>query len=358
MKADTPELIKFKHLKHLLDRPAFAVAGVLESLWIATAKNAFMGDIGRFTNAQIASILEWDGDADVLIEALCESRWLDRVDGPARLVIHDWYDNAAQYIVQKIHRKLGLTVEQLKSHGGKELARDSWWKCICMHMCGESKEGGLHMQNGTQQPNTYAHARANPSLPSPTLPPPPTPSGDDGAWEAAAAEVVEVGVGTGFDSVAACRQRGCFPDDVRSVVAFWKQRQPAWGPGGLAYRLDNLRHGQKSEDPNLWPPPSKAAAFVDSSADRERVAADAEAKRQAAAAKLEADDVEESRLESEHGSDVNVMNRERIRELAAECMTPGELDLLCKRIAKLPLPRGVLRTIILKHLDSQGARTP
>lgn len=166
MKADTPSLIKFKHLKRLLGRPDYVVVGLLETLWLATAKNAFLGDIGRHSDEEIASIIEWDGDASELIASLVEAKWLDRVDGPSRLVIHHWYDNAAQYITQKINRHLGYQPEQMKTAEGRAAAKLAWEKTVGVHKQTDHSTPeyiSMHMQNGPEYP---PHACANLSNPS------------------------------------------------------------------------------------------------------------------------------------------------------------------------------------------------
>jgi len=111
MKHQTPTLPKFKKLKRRLglskDRDAM---GLLESLWLLAQKSAHRGDVGRqLDNEDIAIELEWDGDADSLISALVETRWLDRcVEN--RLVIHNWADHAPRYIHGIVAKKGGFAV--------------------------------------------------------------------------------------------------------------------------------------------------------------------------------------------------------------------------------------------------------
>lgn len=72
--------------------------GTLELLWIATQKNAKRGDIGRFTNEEIAIECDWEGEPDELVEALIDSGWLDRCS-VHRLVVHDWSDHCPTWVV-------------------------------------------------------------------------------------------------------------------------------------------------------------------------------------------------------------------------------------------------------------------
>jgi hypothetical protein len=97
MKANTPELMKFKRLQRKLGMSVAQVVGHLELLWSATAKNAPEGDIGRFENIDIAIACYWDGDADFFVEALVECGWLDASD-EWRLLVHDWSQHAPSYV--------------------------------------------------------------------------------------------------------------------------------------------------------------------------------------------------------------------------------------------------------------------
>lgn len=79
--------------------------GTLGFLWHAAGEYAEEGDIGRFTDAKIAWLCRWKGDPKALVDALVASRWVDAVDGPDRLVIHDWPDHCEDAIHAKLARK-------------------------------------------------------------------------------------------------------------------------------------------------------------------------------------------------------------------------------------------------------------
>lgn len=70
---------------------------MLESLWHFAAGYAKRGDVGRFTDEEIASHLEWRGDAAQMVAALVEARWLDRCPCH-RLRVHHWKDHADQTV--------------------------------------------------------------------------------------------------------------------------------------------------------------------------------------------------------------------------------------------------------------------
>ena len=107
MKRGTDALPKFLELCELLELPKYAAVGLLQTLWTITAESTPRGDIGQFSNNQIAKRLEWDGDHDALISALVASRWLDANDD-CRLYVHDWHVHAEDFIHRKLTRSLQL----------------------------------------------------------------------------------------------------------------------------------------------------------------------------------------------------------------------------------------------------------
>lgn len=95
--------MKFKRLQRRLKTGRKETVGLLELLWLATAKNAPQGDIGRFSNEEIAIECDWDGDHDELVAALLECGWLDQHD-ECRLVVHDWADHAPNHVSNNLKR--------------------------------------------------------------------------------------------------------------------------------------------------------------------------------------------------------------------------------------------------------------
>lgn len=95
--------MKFKRLQRRLKTGRKETVGLLELLWLATAKNAPQGDIGRFCNEDIAIECDWDGDHDELVAALLDCGWLDPHD-ECRLVVHDWADHAPNHIASNLKR--------------------------------------------------------------------------------------------------------------------------------------------------------------------------------------------------------------------------------------------------------------
>ncbi len=85
------------HLKSLIGVPQYMAVGILEALWHFTATQAPRGDIGRWSDDQIASAIGWEGTSDYLITALVESRWIDKSE-EFRLLVHDWVDHSDQTV--------------------------------------------------------------------------------------------------------------------------------------------------------------------------------------------------------------------------------------------------------------------
>lgn len=118
MKASTPELLKFQKLQRRLGESRRGTIGLLEGLWLGVAKNCPQGDIGRFSNEEIAIICDWDGDPDELIQSLVDCRWLDACE-TNRLVVHDWEHHCPNYIKGGLARKKQNPVTNPIAGGGE-----------------------------------------------------------------------------------------------------------------------------------------------------------------------------------------------------------------------------------------------
>jgi len=84
-------------LKRALGLTQYQAVGLLECLWHFTAHNTPDGGIGKYTDDDIAAVLEWEGAATELIEALIQSGWMDRHDNGS-LWIHDWLDHCPTWV--------------------------------------------------------------------------------------------------------------------------------------------------------------------------------------------------------------------------------------------------------------------
>lgn len=120
MKANTPELMKFKRLQRKLSESRRGTVGLLESMWIEVSRNCPEGDIGRFSNEEIAIMVDWDGDPDLLVESLVDCKWLDKCS-THRLVVHDWSDHCPTYIKGGLSKR-GKVIAIATSHEVQAIA--------------------------------------------------------------------------------------------------------------------------------------------------------------------------------------------------------------------------------------------
>ncbi len=103
MKRGTPDHPKVHELCERAKIRLPAAIGYLELLWHFTATYAPQGDIGKFPDKRIEAALHWGGAAGKLVEALCETGWLD-VSDTSRLLVHGWHDHADQATRKKLQR--------------------------------------------------------------------------------------------------------------------------------------------------------------------------------------------------------------------------------------------------------------
>ena len=105
MKRGTIEHPKTRALaKQLRCNLAHAV-GILECMWHFVARFAPAGDIGRFSDDEIAQALYWESRAGAqkLIDALVSCRWLERHE-THRLIVHDWGQHCEQSVRRYLDR--------------------------------------------------------------------------------------------------------------------------------------------------------------------------------------------------------------------------------------------------------------
>ena len=103
MKREAVGSTKMKKLCKRLNLQLYMGIGILEAIWHLTAREAPQGDIGKLPNEDIALGIDYEGDSDQLIEALVDSRWLDRSD-TYRLVVHDWHEHADDALDMRLAR--------------------------------------------------------------------------------------------------------------------------------------------------------------------------------------------------------------------------------------------------------------
>jgi hypothetical protein len=88
-----PDHPKFAALKARLSMNRAETLGYLECMWHFCGRFTPQGNIGKYTDAQIESWIEWRGEPGALIAALVSEKWIDR-DDSHRLIVHDWHLHA------------------------------------------------------------------------------------------------------------------------------------------------------------------------------------------------------------------------------------------------------------------------
>ncbi len=96
MKKTTISHIKFELLASLLGLTRWETVGILETLWQFCQFHAYDGDLTKFGPQMIAAWFGWKSEPEKLIDALVDSKWIDRIDN--RLVVHDWNDHAPNWV--------------------------------------------------------------------------------------------------------------------------------------------------------------------------------------------------------------------------------------------------------------------
>lgn len=263
MKTGTPEKLKFKKLQRALrpaghaQMPLWQAVGLLEALWLATYANAPDGDIGRLSNDDIASAIEYAGDADQLVAALLDARWLDP-HPTFRLIVHDWSKECANFHKGN-YRKYGKRfADEPPCDAPRETPRE------------DPKEAPSEIPSDTPSNLTKPH----PTTPNQTQPhqktfcgetakpssPPPTPEepavlefpcdGAPSAWRLTGSQVAEWGkLFPSLDLLAECRAA------LAWVMASPTRRKTARGmPSFLVNwftRSQNRGHGGARQTPNV-----------------------------------------------------------------------------------------------------------
>jgi hypothetical protein len=92
VKRGTTRNPKFARLRRRLGIGVAQAAGHLELLWHFTHDYARLGNVGKYSDEEIAEGAAWEGDPGRFVAALVECGWLDRC-AVHRLVVHDWGDH-------------------------------------------------------------------------------------------------------------------------------------------------------------------------------------------------------------------------------------------------------------------------
>ena len=106
MKRGTPSHPKMKALARTLRVPLPLAVGYMELLWHFAGQYTPRGDLGRYSDDEIAEGVGWacERPASELIEALVAVRFVDR-SKDHRLIIHDWSEHADDAVHKQLKRK-------------------------------------------------------------------------------------------------------------------------------------------------------------------------------------------------------------------------------------------------------------
>ena len=168
MKDGTDNLMKFKLLQRDLALPLWQARGLLDTLWLFVKRNCPRGDVGRFTDEEIAVGIDWQGDASALILALTARGWLDHSD-QYRLIVHDWPDHAEDSVHKALARRLeffadGTAPNWRRLEGQTKTAAENHYS---NNTYDDSKKTAAHGQPvGEVLSPAYAPARPSPTKPS------------------------------------------------------------------------------------------------------------------------------------------------------------------------------------------------
>ncbi len=353
---------KFKRLVRLIRdhcegspvTPESVCVSLLERLWHATIANARRGDIGRLTDDDIAEEIGWLGDPALLIDALVESRWLERCD-QYRLVVHDWPDHAPNFIKGNIAKhQSGWATSQ--GTLPKQPARENESEVLPK----QPAQGNVLLAPSLSTlPKQHAQGTLPPNLTklNPTKPPPPTSS--EGAapngkstpnWVEVEGDLFTAGVAMTPAAIDSAKRHGCPPDLVRACVEHWHAQQPGWDAGSLYTRIMQLRPGQDPE--LLWPPKSRPLL----SPDERRTSEDAKRKQQAGEAariqaELAADEKRVAGLEDRYGDAIDMLDQQGLVELI-EAAEPDNPEFHVKRLMRSGVT-ATLRLVLLEHLAKE-----
>lgn len=104
MKKETENTLKFKKLKAMAGLATWEAKGLLVALWQFTASNSPRGDLGRFSNEDIAYGIEFPLDRiDGVIAVLVKTAWLDE-SAEHRLIVHDWSEHCEDAVKMRLQR--------------------------------------------------------------------------------------------------------------------------------------------------------------------------------------------------------------------------------------------------------------
>lgn len=96
---DLPNHPKTRRLARMLGISIPATVGHLHLLWYWVLKYSDDGDLGGFTDDDIADAAMWEGDPVAFFHALVDAGFIDKDEDGAR--VHDWHDYAGKLVQRR-----------------------------------------------------------------------------------------------------------------------------------------------------------------------------------------------------------------------------------------------------------------
>ncbi len=174
MKRGAPSHPKLESLGEALGLRKREVVGLVELLHHFTDTYAVRGDIGRFSNQQIARRVDWEDDPDQLIDALIAVGLVD-IHPVHRLVVHDWKDHAPEYTKRKVGKgansadPLGWAVDDVPPDppSGSSRINPDESGLPRQGKASQGKAGGGKTPAATAAPRRRSRPRKKPETPPP-----------------------------------------------------------------------------------------------------------------------------------------------------------------------------------------------
>lgn len=167
MKAGTQNHLKVRRLKRLLGVPIYQAVGILETIWLLCSDCCDQGNIGKFTDEEIADYLEWEGSPEVLVKSLIDAGWVDE-HKDYRLVIHDWLEHCPEFVRERVRKR-----HMREAKAGRKPSSDQE---IRTYVSSEADKPGTNPDKGGTAADKTGQGRDKPplvpSIPNPTQPNP------------------------------------------------------------------------------------------------------------------------------------------------------------------------------------------
>lgn len=231
MKRETNRHPKLLDLASRLHCSRPEALGFLTLLFDFTADVAIAGNIGRWPNGAIAGGCDWRGDADEFVAALIGAGWLDE-DAEHRLVVHHWGQHCENWVRAKC-QKLGITLLGCKTEPQPT-------------------------QIGTQEPDLSPGPKSGSFSRDRTKPiqTEPTPASTNADWQAAEAELSNLGMGDVSGTITLASGKQYRPEDVLSLIAHYRANPGRWKPGAIRWRIEHSPPSRAVDEG--WPPAAES----------------------------------------------------------------------------------------------------